>query len=305
MVEIRIQSLDSLPLKASIVASLSITSLNLQIHSFHTSIAALLFVMLPTAYYPFLNPSFTRVKNMDKQKTPIVEYTPLDDEKSSGQRSSSQCSICFEVGVDLKPKGPIRKCWNLLGMKHFLGALAMLSVYLIGAFSSPVWTRRPQRLNSLSPIPDFPTETVVYQQDPRFSARRTAYTDKLWMELLGETKGFVKFDDPQGKHDLPLGILNADGTQNYGIAVFHQLHCLLLIRNQYFQLLDGSLNLTNYRLGKDGILEAEVKHIQHCYDYIRQGIMCAGDMTVEWPENPNVRDVDGEFVPHQCKSWVS
>jgi hypothetical protein len=51
----------------------------------------------------------------------------------------------------------------------------------------------------------------------------------------------------------------------------------------------------------------EQTHINHCFDYIRQGIMCAGDMTIE-STIPKAKDgknkVDGMGMIHQCKSWV-
>lgn len=52
----------------------------------------------------------------------------------------------------------------------------------------------------------------------------------------------------------------------------------------------------------------EDDHISHCFDYLRQAIMCAGDSTLEWPriESDGRRfAVDGWGVQHQCRDWVS
>jgi hypothetical protein len=49
-------------------------------------------------------------------------------------------------------------------------------------------------------------------------------------------------------------------------------------------------------------------HAGHCFEYLRQGIMCNGDMTLEWPKlgaNGKRIEVDGWEIPHVCKSWVS
>ena len=46
----------------------------------------------------------------------------------------------------------------------------------------------------------------------------------------------------------------------------------------------------------------------HCFDYIRQALMCHADLTVEWPrtEADGRRfAVDGWGIEHQCTSWVS
>ena len=49
-------------------------------------------------------------------------------------------------------------------------------------------------------------------------------------------------------------------------------------------------------------------HIAHCFDYLRQAIMCAGDLTLEWAmppfESTGLRSsVDGWGITHQCKNW--
>ena len=64
-------------------------------------------------------------------------------------------------------------------------------------------------------------------------------------------------------------------------------------------------------------------HVAHCFDYVRQGIMCAGDLTIEsakefpekWLEGISedlIREkygdqkpvlVDGWGIKHQCRSY--
>lgn len=48
-------------------------------------------------------------------------------------------------------------------------------------------------------------------------------------------------------------------------------------------------------------MEGYIGHIGHCFDYVRQSILCAGDMTIEkaltHPQNGDVIGV------HQCKDW--
>ena|ERR1700760_1216161 len=47
-------------------------------------------------------------------------------------------------------------------------------------------------------------------------------------------------------------------------------------------------------------------HIPHCFEYIRQGIMCAGDTTLEKSrieDGEVTRDVDGWGVQHECRDW--
>lgn len=48
-------------------------------------------------------------------------------------------------------------------------------------------------------------------------------------------------------------------------------------------------------------------HVEHCFDYLRQSIMCAGDMTIEHALEPPLGEkretTDGWGVKHQCKDW--
>ncbi|KAK1048202.1 hypothetical protein LTR33_014905 [Friedmanniomyces endolithicus] len=56
----------------------------------------------------------------------------------------------------------------------------------------------------------------------------------------------------------------------------------------------------------DLLLKPQEGHVWHCFDYIRQALMCAGDMTVEWPrteEDGRRFAVDGWGVTHECKDW--
>ena len=80
-----------------------------------------------------------------------------------------------------------------------------------------------------------------------------------------------------------------------------------MLRKYYWILIDGVMaNDTKVYQKAEKLAKSE--HVNHCFDYIRQGIMCAGDMSIEWPRvEPDGRRfaVDGWGIPHECKSWVS
>ena len=80
-----------------------------------------------------------------------------------------------------------------------------------------------------------------------------------------------------------------------------------MIRNRYWKLLEKTV-------GHDADFDAFATmhqhngHINHCFDYLRQALQCAGDMALEWPRTEvdgQRKNVDGWNIPHQCKSWVS
>jgi len=79
----------------------------------------------------------------------------------------------------------------------------------------------------------------------------------------------------------------------------------MMIRTLYWQALRGDRNLMMEE--NDG-LEEEMGHLNHCFDYIRQGIMCAGDMSIEGAADQGDSQgphISGIGMKHECKSWVS
>jgi hypothetical protein len=93
----------------------------------------------------------------------------------------------------------------------------------------------------------------------------------------------------------------------YSVALYHQLHCLSVIRRDYFDLVEGVLNnRTNLSTLADK--QIEMFHNRHCLDYIRQTLKCIADMTLEWkrtePDGSRIQ-VDGMHIPHECKSKVN
>lgn len=88
-------------------------------------------------------------------------------------------------------------------------------------------------------------------------------------------------------------------AEEYSMTVFHQLHCLAMIKTE--------LNRQTLRYPAPEHTHENANHIPHCFDYIRQGLMCAGDMTLEKAkvnaDGVRIRDVNGWGVEHECKNW--
>lgn len=84
----------------------------------------------------------------------------------------------------------------------------------------------------------------------------------------------------------------------FGISVFHQLHCLSAIRD----------TLRSLKTDQPARIWGGSNHLEHCLDYIRQGLMCAADTTIEWPTfvKTGFQDdgpITGEGIAHQCRDW--
>ncbi|KAI1810429.1 hypothetical protein GGS20DRAFT_567584 [Poronia punctata] len=56
-------------------------------------------------------------------------------------------------------------------------------------------------------------------------------------------------------------------------TVFHQLHCLYIIRRAYYS---RASTIEEFDFGKNRTV-----HVAHCFDYLQQGLTCSADTTVE------------------------
>ncbi|PHH93025.1 hypothetical protein CDD83_2135 [Cordyceps sp. RAO-2017] len=77
------------------------------------------------------------------------------------------------------------------------------------------------------------------------------------------------------------------------VAVFHQLHCLYMTYAAYWDARAGKFE------------DIPPNHLIHCWDYLRQSIMCAGDTSLEWvsEHQPLPNATTGWGFQHTCKNF--
>ncbi|KAH9217925.1 hypothetical protein DL95DRAFT_277968, partial [Leptodontidium sp. 2 PMI_412] len=110
--------------------------------------------------------------------------------------------------------------------------------------------------------------------------------DNAWSEILmPPNSGFIRV-----KHNETYVI-------DWGISVFHALHCLSLLRTML----------------QDNLAEASAQflheaHIPHCIGYLTQSIICSADSSIESPWTKKdatgkivTSGVDGVGSEHKCK----
>ncbi|KAK8090441.1 hypothetical protein PG997_005402 [Apiospora hydei] len=113
-----------------------------------------------------------------------------------------------------------------------------------------------------------------------------------------EGKGWIDVDNDTA---IPYmhGMDQSLPKQQAMISVFHQLHCLLITSTRQYMTRAG------YFSARAGNLdEVNAGHLAHCWDYLRQAIMCAGDTTLEWLHAPpdNIGST-GWGYQHTCKDY--
>ncbi|KAI6571032.1 hypothetical protein MCOR06_011842 [Pyricularia oryzae] len=140
----------------------------------------------------------------------------------------------------------------------------------------------------------------VMHSEPLFGQEPNEESIAAWNSLLPKGRGWVHMRNKTALPDMPG--LNQSLPEHIALpSVYHQLHCLYSTMRSYYDLLDIiNKNHTKRELPKDPAWNKE--HLNHCWDYLRQNIMCTADVTLEW-HRWNEKVEDGWGYEHQCKDW--
>jgi hypothetical protein len=121
-----------------------------------------------------------------------------------------------------------------------------------------------------------------------------------------EGLGYVEVKSPKEYNNLPHPIHDYPSQTVFTTSLTHQLHCLYTIleaHNTLKVIVDSPL------LNVDPIKMPW--HINHCFEYLRQAIMCAGDVALEgaattFPLDEGGEDrggSDGWDARHVCRDY--
>uniref|UniRef100_L2GBR2 Cyclochlorotine biosynthesis protein O n=1 Tax=Colletotrichum fructicola (strain Nara gc5) TaxID=1213859 RepID=L2GBR2_COLFN len=112
---------------------------------------------------------------------------------------------------------------------------------------------------------------------------------KLWEKLIPSGEGFLYISDEEAtKYDFPT-LINYKVPPEHGVPGKPLRGKAYLIMAEYDRLYQG------LSPGDD------FTHVDHCIDWIRQSLMCAGDVAL----SGNMGPVTGHWYqfPHVCKNW--
>ncbi|KAI0067444.1 hypothetical protein BV25DRAFT_1819781, partial [Artomyces pyxidatus] len=114
------------------------------------------------------------------------------------------------------------------------------------------------------------------------------------VELLVEESVHYSLTDPEAEDEwfkyLPPGagtVRLGNGHRPFIVAMFHQLHCLWYLRSE----------LTN-------TIEPNWPHVQHCFNLLRNAVLCRPDLTLEAGDF-TLRNFTEERTgaSHVCRDW--
>ncbi|KAJ6451914.1 hypothetical protein C8R45DRAFT_848091, partial [Mycena sanguinolenta] len=136
------------------------------------------------------------------------------------------------------------------------------------------------------------TAYAITGEDPLFHIPPSPKLDAAWDELYNFGVSQIPKSQarllPNKTHPIP------GDESNYilELDVFHNLHCLNMIRK--------SLHSDYY---SEHLME--LAHLDHCVDWIRQSLMCAGDTSVvvwQWDPEQKITTFQGS-VAHTCRNF--
>ncbi|KAG6004626.1 hypothetical protein E4U21_000902 [Claviceps maximensis] len=138
-----------------------------------------------------------------------------------------------------------------------------------------------------------PEESVhtIFQSDELYVGEQRPESEKAWKALMPEGMGIVTVRNTTSLPALPR-LDQSMNEQNAMVSVYHQLHCLYRTRTGYFKAVAGNIS------------DDDLGHLSHCWDYLRQSIMCSADTTLEWMgSTPDQDGTTGWGYQHTCKDW--
>ncbi|KAF7358520.1 hypothetical protein MVEN_00902900 [Mycena venus] len=112
-----------------------------------------------------------------------------------------------------------------------------------------------------------------------FEAPDTQYPlddDLKWGSIVAPKRGFIR----HGSEGAPISI-----------SLYHQLHCVNGIRFAYVATRDGLFKTEKARA-------ASFAHVNHCFDLLRQSLLCKADTTLI-PVNASSQ----AGVTRRCRDW--
>ncbi|KAF3385797.1 hypothetical protein DPV78_012674 [Talaromyces pinophilus] len=181
-------------------------------------------------------------------------------------------------------------------------ALELFMGVVILILSIQIIYEKDDEKRSPSPVPNsnvrqVPLKTYTFNENPKylnesmFSSRdATLRTLHNWIELSAVGRGYVQIpnSDTFGLSE-PYIIEDHSRTEPvYMMSVFHQLHCLSYLVQAYQSAFTG-----------EALTQELAHHSAHCFDYLRQSIMCNADTSLEGKTESG----PGWGSVHQCKDY--
>ncbi|KAJ5552669.1 hypothetical protein N7494_002047 [Penicillium frequentans] len=130
---------------------------------------------------------------------------------------------------------------------------------------------------------------VFMEYNSTFTLHPSPESDAAWDSLFPKGKGFVRHDEI--------------APETSGLVVYHGLHCLNALRGVYYASVDG-LQTRDMEDHAQMSHMTDPHHVRHCFDYLRQSLMCSADTNLE-PVTKELKGVTGWGFTRTCRDLDS
>ncbi|KAF8202776.1 hypothetical protein K438DRAFT_1670970 [Mycena galopus ATCC 62051] len=138
------------------------------------------------------------------------------------------------------------------------------------------------------------TSYLITGEDPLFHRKPSPQLDAAWDGLYNFGVSQIPKSQAQLLPNKTHPIPQDEGNYIIELDVFHNLHCLNMIRKTLH---------SDYYSKQEHLME--LPHLDHCVDWIRQSLMCAGDTSVvvwQWDPMQQITTFQGS-VAHTCRNF--
>ncbi|KAK1234336.1 hypothetical protein PQX77_002475 [Marasmius sp. AFHP31] len=180
----------------------------------------------------------------------------------------------------------------------FVETLALLFTFAYngGQTASMTHSPRPTIYSPAKDAVEYHITKFAIGGDPKFHIPPSDELDRNWEDLY--QFGISRIPKSQAAL-LPNKTLPIPGDEGHYIVeldVFHNLHCLNMIRKSLHSDYYTHMAMNVHENGP---------HMDHCVDWLRQSLMCAGDTSVivwQWDEMEQKNKFQGD-IAHTCRSF--
>ncbi|RYN44532.1 hypothetical protein AA0114_g9922 [Alternaria tenuissima] len=146
--------------------------------------------------------------------------------------------------------------------------------------------------SELARVDSLPIAFVPFHWNTPWGAPNASDADPLW-DNINTAHGHIAVDHEFAaeNHWPPsMDIPGMPGKGMYLLQAYHQLHCLRIVRASYVAL------------HRQEVPPFPTHHALHCFDALRQHIMCHADNTPLYGHGDGMA---GNGQMHQCRDWTS
>ncbi|KAL4908423.1 hypothetical protein BDW74DRAFT_175105 [Aspergillus multicolor] len=244
---------------------------------------------------------------------PLAEPISSDDDSrrlSWSSQQSPNSPISEKRGQYLAPSRRTSRCVYIFLAILAIPLLLSLGILVGWKMAESAGASGRELLFSDRVIP-LTTKHVTFTDNATFMADPTTHpeVEEAWSAQMPRGRGGILLSPPEyppENIDLPRAVDN-----QWGISMYHSLHCLWMIHRTYHSYLraehsdaaeGGGLHLPHAHAkthDSDGHVIND--HITHCIDYLRQGVLCAADTTFEPTDFAG--GSSGVGVVHVCRDF--